>query len=137
MRRAAGTITRAAISGGLVVALLAGCGGRAAPAAHKNNCRDVARAGERWIAAATEAERADALAFAVEQIDLCQAPGLGRALTQCLAAATTVAAATSCPGVTAVHRGALAPPLPHGSHGVESSDDEYDADDEPEPLDPF
>lgn len=132
MRRAAGAISIAAV---LSVALAAGaCGGRRAAGPRKDDCRDVARAGERWIAAATEPERADALAFAVEQIDLCQAPGLGRGLAQCLAAAATVAAASRCPGITVVHRGAIAPRLPHGSGGLEGGDEPEDDDGE---LDPF
>lgn len=130
MRRAAGAMAAAMV--------LAGCGGRAAPKTGKDSCREVARAGERWIAAATEPERADALAFAVEQIDLCQAPGLGRALAQCLAAATTVAAATSCPGISSVNRGALAPRHPHGSSGSAADDeDDSESEDEVEVIDPF
>lgn len=111
----------------LAVALVAGCGGRAAVPTKDNGCRAVAQAAERWVAAAPAAGREEALRFAVEVIDLCQRPGLGPVARTCVAGAADAAAASACPGLGLVHRATLAPlfaqPSPHGG-GDDGDDDD-------------
>ncbi|MBP8805482.1 MAG: hypothetical protein KBG48_06770 [Kofleriaceae bacterium] len=110
----------------VAIAALSGCrGGPSRPPTA--TCREIGVAGERWLATTAEANRADVLAFAAELIDQCQRPGLPPATKACVGGAPDPATARACPGVTAVHRGAI-PPLP--SHGGGDDDDRDDDDDD-------
>ncbi|MBK9031614.1 MAG: hypothetical protein IPL61_09815 [Myxococcales bacterium] len=119
----------AALAATAAALLAGGCRTHAAGPAPTSSCRTIAVAGERWLAAAPAAERDDTLRFAVELIDGCQAPGIGPALTTCLGGAATAAGARTCPGVIAVHRGAVPRALPHAG-APDDDDDELEPDDE-------
>lgn len=92
--------------------VLAACGGKpaAAPAQVGPSCRTIALAAERWIAIAPESERERMLRFAVEVIDLCQAPGLSAATRTCVAGADGAAAARRCPALPLTPDRAALPP---------------------------
>ncbi len=106
---------------GVVIVALIGChrGGGATGAKATTSCRAVAQATARWVDGAAAAQRDAMLRFAVEVIDLCQAPGLSATTRTCVAAATTAAEARACPALAVVPLQAAAPRTVGVQGGVE------------------
>lgn len=95
----------------LAVGLVA-CRSNKAPVTAKSgpSCRAVAEAAARFVDGAGEADREPLLRFAVEIVDLCQAPGLSPATRKCVASATSAEEARGCPALPVVPLRAGTPP---------------------------
>ena len=104
-----------------IVMAMAGChrGAGAGGARTGASCRAVAVTAERFVAGARPEERDAMLRFAVEVIDLCQAPGLSSATRKCVASAATPEDARACPALPLVPlHAALPAPSPEPDEGA-------------------
>jgi hypothetical protein len=102
-----------------ILLLCAACHAHQSSTTPGGGCRALAQTAGRFVDRAPPAEREETLRFAVEVIDLCQAPGLPPATRKCVASATSPEDARLCAALPLVPLHAAAPAR---THRVDSDD---------------